>query len=633
MLVILLPLLGGVAGLFFRKQAHVVTSISIAAALILSIARFTAGIEGEEFTGRFEWLPGHMFGWFLDGISSPLISLVLLISLLVHIFSIYYMEDDRGKHRYFAFLGFFTFSMLGLLAADHIVLVFVFWELVGFSSFLLIGFWYKVEDNAYNGRYAFIANRIADVPFLIAVLIIWNFGASPFVSDFSKELLSGPWTVWVGFGLLMGAMGKSAQFPFYTWLPRAMSGPTPVSALIHAATMVAAGVYLLVRVEAILSFEVQVATAIVGTVTMFMAAYSALVQFDIKKVLAYSTVSQLGYMVMAVGVGAADMAYFHLWTHAFFKAGLFLVAGVVIHTMAKSRHIPDPQDMRQMGDLRGRLKFTHIAFLIFALALSGLPFFAGFFSKEGILIASLNFASANQSSLGIAGYLFPVLGFTTVFLTAFYMFRQYFMVFGTKKRVANSGEKEPLGLVVAPLLVLAAGSFWVFYEINPLAHEIGFISAIFGSPKPNPSTAVISLISVALAVAGILSAFALYKKDRLPLLSWQGKLAGRLSNRSFFLDEVYEKRLIPAFDWVAVKAGLFDRRLIDRLIDLLGIAFIVLSKGMDLIDKLLVDGLVKLIAYLADVVGRFTRFFTAARMQLHILWLIVGVIFIYLLIR
>jgi NADH-quinone oxidoreductase subunit L len=605
----------------------------VALALVLSLTQFSAVLGDEVFSSRFEWLPGHQFGWLFDAVSGTLASLVLLISLLVHVFSVYYMGHDQGKHRYFAFLGFFTFSMLGLLAADHIVLVFVFWELVGFSSFLLIGFWYRDNEKAYNSRYAFITNRIADVGFLIAVLIIWNFGETAFLSEFGQNLLSGSLLTWACVGLLIGAMGKSAQFPFYTWLPRAMAGPTPVSALIHAATMVAAGVYLLVRVSDVLTFEIQLTTALVGALTMLLAAYSALVQFDIKKVLAYSTVSQLGYMVMAIGVGAPEMGFFHLWTHAFFKAGLFLTAGVVIHTMQQRENIEDPQDMRNMGDLRGSLKYTHITFLIFALALAGLPFFSGFFSKEGILIAAVDFAAVNSSKIGWIGYLFPLFGFITVFLTAFYMFRQYFLVFLAKERAASPDSFEPLTTVVIPLALLALGSLWVFYQVNPLGHEVAFIHRIFGVGEDHGNSLTITVLSVVLAGGGISTAFFLHRKQRISLQSWGQNALGKLSANSFYVDNFYNKGLVRAFDKLVVWVGRFDKVVIDGFLDKMGVSFIVFSKIIDLVDKLLVDGVVKFVAYFTHLLGRFTRLFTAARMQLHIFWLIVGVIVIYLLIR
>ncbi|NJM94598.1 MAG: NADH-quinone oxidoreductase subunit L [Cytophagales bacterium] len=362
--------------------------------------------------------------------------------------------------------------MQGLVVSDNLLLTFLFWELVGFSSYLLIGFWYHKSSAAQAARKAFMMNRVGDLGFLLGLLILWaqyaTFDLSQLSQLFSSTApaqgiwqghavngiqksseLSSLWLTLMGLGLFCGAVGKSAQFPLFTWLPDAMEGPTPVSALIHAATMVAAGVYLLVRVSALLTAEALVIIAVIGALTALLAALAATVQTDIKKVLAYSTVSQLGYMVLAVGTGAFAAAFFHLMTHAFFKACLFLGAGSVIHAVHRARPEADAQDMRSMGGLYKSLPWTFVTYAVASAALVGLPFFSGFLSKDLILESAWHWA---QGQGGLA-WVLPLVAFGTVGITAYYMLRQVVWVFW-----------EPIGAKnTAPYLVKMVHSWWFLW--------------------------------------------------------------------------------------------------------------------------------------------------------------------------
>jgi NADH-quinone oxidoreductase subunit L len=438
----------------------------------------------------------------IDNLSALMLIVVTLISFLVHVFSIEYMFDDKRYTRYFAYLGLFTFSMLGIVITNNFLFMYVFWELVGLSSYLLIGFWYEKDSAANAGKKAFIVNRIGDLGFFIGILMVFfAFGSFLFDDIFnannvnalaSKTLPFGldPGTFLTISGVLLfcGAIGKSAQFPLHVWLPDAMEGPTPVSALIHAATMVAAGVFLVARIFPMLTANALTIIAYFGAITAFISATIAITQNDFKKVLAYSTVSQLGYMVMGLGVGAFTMGFFHLVTHAWFKACLFLASGSVIHAMHHSMHKAgdhhtDPQDINNMGGLRRTMPLTYITFLIATLAISGVPFTSGFLSKDGILAGTLAFGSLTGH------WLIPIIGFLSAGITAFYMFRLTIVAFhGKPKTSIASHTHENKFVIVMPLVVLAVLSFWFFYSPDPSDGAKGW----FAHSLPQPKTAVIN---------------------------------------------------------------------------------------------------------------------------------------------
>ena len=577
--------------------------------------------SANSWTSRFVWMPNFELGWRLDRVSMLLICLVLFISLLVHIFSLKYMKEEEHP-RYFAKLGFFTFSMLGLLAADHLILLFIFWELVGFSSYLLIGFWYKNDEAATSAKWAFMTNRVADVALLAAIL---GLGVS---QTFFLSELSNTVTVWIGFGLLIGAMGKSGQFPFMAWLPRAMTGPTPVSALIHAATMVAAGVYLLLRVAPVLPEIVLTTTVIVGVVTATVGAFSALTQHDIKKVLAYSTVSQLGFMFMSIGAGSVSSAFFHLWTHAFFKAGLFLAAGAVIHQLGT-------QDMRQMGGLRSKMPLVFGTFLICGLALSGIPLFSGFMSKEGILQAVWQWSEVKYMAGYTEAHLVTIFTFFSVFMTAWYFGRQVWLVFmGEQRNEAIEGTKKVTLIMILPLLFLALGSLWIFHNWNPFS-ATGFVLNGILIHEEIGHISIVIYLAILVAIMGLIFTYFIYNSKANYAKKYGSKSApnsmmGRLSYSAIYLDEFCQVIMAPSYLMLSKITAWIDRKIIDALVNSLGVLIVVLSKFSGLVDRLFVDGLIRFIGAMSIIFGDATRRTQSRFLQTQLSWLLLGVILILL---
>ena len=418
-------------------SAGIITIAAVGLAFIVSLATLfsTIGNHGHIEFPSHRWLTVGEFelnvGILMDPLTAVMLVVVTGVSLMIQIYSVGYMseEDNRGYSRYFAYMSLFTMSMVGLVLASGVIQVFVFWELVGLCSYLLIGFWYNRSSAANAAKKAFIVTRVGDFGFLLAILYLFfnqnalateglnGLDIADLYEAVEVGLIAGGVATWIAAGIFAGAVGKSGQFPLHTWLPDAMEGPTPVSALIHAATMVAAGVFLVARFFPVFqaSSEMMTVVAIVGAFTAIFAASMGLVMNDIKRVLAYSTVSQLGYMMMALGVGAYAFAIFHLFTHAFFKALLFLGSGSVNHASGTF-------NMRYMGGLRRVMPWTYFTFLIGSLALAGIFPTAGFWSKDEILAHAFHEGSA----VGVIVYL---LGLAAVFMTAFYMFRALFMTF------------------------------------------------------------------------------------------------------------------------------------------------------------------------------------------------------------
>ncbi|OYX96427.1 MAG: hypothetical protein B7Y76_08865, partial [Sphingobacteriia bacterium 35-40-5] len=430
---------------------------TISLSFLLSMYLFSHIWNAEPEHKQFSWfMIGKVqfyAGILLNNLSILMMVLVSGISVLVHIYSREYMKNDPNIHRYWAYLGLFCFSMLGLVISDSLLLIYLFWELVGFSSYLLIGFWFSKHAASQAAKKAFIMNRIGDLGFLTGILIIYTqfqtldlarlFGDGGLISTSSIE--NGLWisgsqqipAIWLsiaGLAFFLGAMAKSAQFPLHTWLPDAMEGPTSVSSLIHAATMVAAGVFLIARIYPVFDPLVLDIMVWVGAFTAFMAATIALTQNDIKRILAYSTISQLGFMVMALGIGAYSESIFHLATHAFFKCLLFLAAGSVIHQLhhycEKYKHNFDHQDIRLMGGLRKRMPFAFFGMCLASAALVGLPLTSGFLSKDSILIRTFEWTATREGVFVILPWLMVL----TSWLTAFYIFRLVFKVFFGESR-------------------------------------------------------------------------------------------------------------------------------------------------------------------------------------------------------
>ena len=501
----------------------------------------------------FSWIAAGSFQARFALQWDPLAGLMALVvtgvGFLIHVYSAGYMSGDKSYARYFALLNLFTFAMLLLVMASNIVLMFVGWEGVGLCSYLLIGFWFEKPEAAAAGKKAFLFNRVGDTGFLAGILFLWSAAGSAEFLEINASLASGrvPPALITLIGLLLfaGAVGKSAQIPLYVWLPDAMEGPTPVSALIHAATMVTAGVYMVARMNAVyrLSDTASSVVAVVGAVTALFAATIALVQNDIKRVLAYSTISQIGYMFIGCGVGAYAAGMFHLFTHSFFKSLLFLGAGSVMHALGGET------DMRKMGGLRFYLPRTYPVFLIGSLAIAGIPFFSGFFSKDAILTQAF-----------LRGGLFVwILGILTAVMTAFYMFRLVFLTFFGEERF-EPGHRgrihEPPPVMTFPLAVLAlfstvSGFLWIPEVVGGRAP---WFSRYLGSVIP-PGTEshpraltewALIIVSVAAALTGIFMAFYLYR--RRPALPHQmvrrWPRAYRVLVNKFYVDEVYRSLVI-----------------------------------------------------------------------------------------
>src|SRR5881396_3622400 len=494
-LVLLAPLAGAaIIALVTRRTRSLSAFISVVAVLISFVCSCIVFAKPEISAAEIPWIEIHGFlrvpiGFTLDSLSRTMLVLVSGVGALIHIYSLGYMRDDPGNSRYFAALSLFMFSMLGIVLANNFVMMFIFWELVGLCSYLLIGHWFERDRAADAAKKAFITNRIGDFGFMLGILMVWSASGSVVFTEIasSKYLAMNPGFLTAAALLIFcGAVGKSAQFPLHVWLPDAMEGPTPVSALIHAATMVAAGVYMLVRVGFIIqaSQAALLVIAWIGTITAMLAALIATQQNDIKRILAYSTLSQLGYMVMAVGLASNEAAMFHLFTHAFFKALLFLAAGSVIVMLHHE------QNIWRMGGLRRRLPITFAAFGAGALALIGCPPFSGFFSKDAIL------AVAYEHNLPI----FAVALFTA-FLTAFYVIRMLVIVFFGNPRSDSAREgRESPPVMTMPLIVLAIlatlGGF-AFFARNFLKLPTDKEAAVFV-----PVLAIIALIlGVGLAIA------------------------------------------------------------------------------------------------------------------------------------
>jgi len=586
-LIPVIPLFGAVANIFLgvrlgRKAAGFLACAAVAVSLLLSLWAFwILPIGGILRDTVYTWIESGSFqaqlSFQVDALTAVMLLVVTGIGFLIHVYSLGYMGHDEGMVRYFAYLNLFVFFMLLLVMADNLVLLFVGWEGVGLCSYLLIGFWHQDHANTIAGNKAFIVNRIGDFGFLLGILLLfWEMGRHGVWSiafldlQRSAHLLAPETVTLITLLLFAGATGKSAQIPLYVWLPDAMQGPTPVSALIHAATMVTAGVYMMARLHFLFSLAPATLAliAMIGALTAFFAATVGLVQNDIKRVLAYSTVSQLGYMFLAVGVGAFSAAIFHLFTHAFFKACLFLCAGSVIHGL------DGEQDMRKMGGLKPYFPVTYWTTLVAALAISGAPLTAGFFSKDQILWQA--YASPSGS--------FELWRFAwlTAGLTAFYMLRQFFMVFHGKCRVEEHLKAhihESPRVMTVPLIVLAFGSIFTGWLGTPEfmwgSPWNEWLQPVFGVAKEvrhgGMSEELLMLPTLGIAGLGIFLAYLFYCRDsRVPerLSSWVWGMPYRWLLNKYYIDESYDFFLVRPFTWCAgMLANIFDVGLIDGIVN------------------------------------------------------------------
>jgi NADH-quinone oxidoreductase subunit L len=512
-----------------------------------------------------EWIRAGDFvlamGYEVNPLNALMLVIVTFVSLLVNLYSMGYMKDDPRITVFFSYVALFTFSMLALVISENIVQLYIFWELVGVCSFLLIGFWYTKPEAKAAAKKAFIVTRIGDVGLFIGILLlVWNMPghAIDFTNignAFASGDISGGLATLIAILIFIGAVGKSGQFPLHTWLPDAMEGPTPISALIHAATMVAAGVYLVARTYPVFeaSESAMQVVAIVGAFTAIFAALIALTQTDIKRVLAYSTVSQLGYMMLALGIGAYAAGIFHLFTHAFFKALLFLAAGSVIHVLHE-------QNIFKMGGLMGKMRITGWTFVIGALALAGIFPFAGFWSKDAIL------AEAYASH--------PVLfwvALITAFLTAFYMARLFFLVFTGQSRAESSeaghAHESPL-VMTLPMILLAIFSIGAGFFNIPGSDRLA--AWLTGEAPEHHASVLVMVLSNVFALAGILLGWLMYGKRTIPQdwLSARATWLYRLSYRKFYIDEIYDYVIVRPLRVFGYFLHLFDEFIVDGIVRL-----------------------------------------------------------------
>jgi NADH-quinone oxidoreductase subunit L len=609
-----LPLAGFVvtalSGRRLGKRAFWIPVLAVAAswaiAMVVVVTALTGGFADGAYTVRlWDWIPAGSFhveaAFVVDNLTACLLIVVTTIGLLVHVYSIGYMaHDPAGYWRFFAYLNLFMFSMLLLVLGDSWLTVFVAWELVGLCSYLLIGFWYRKNSAALASKKAFLVNRVGDVGFALGIMAIWVNTGTLNIQDSihvltSETLVAFPVPVGlIALLIFAGAMGKSAQFPLHVWLPDAMEGPTPVSALIHAATMVNAGVYLVARANPIFASapEAMVVVAGIGIFTAILAASIAMTQTDIKRVLAYSTLSQLGYMFAALGVGAWTAAIFHLMTHGFFKGLLFLGSGSVIHA------VHEEQDMRKMGGLAKKIPHTYWTMLIGAVAIAGIPPLAGFFSKDEILGEAYKLGFAWVWAIGVV----------VAIMTAFYMFRLIGLTFWGESRVDKAVEPKvhesprvmtvPLWLLAIPSLVLGLFLAWPGPPLGPLfgIHQTGLLASwlepvyehgreILARTEPEFAIfgidGVLILVSVAVAVGGMLAAWRLFGVEIGPLrgrgapaqvkaLSARVPFLYRASLNKWWFDDLNHLLFIVIGGRVAAFAWWFDAKVVDGIVNGIG---------------------------------------------------------------
>ena len=672
LLILFLPLAAFLYQLFFGKKLGVEThfvSLGLMGVVFALTVAFFIQLFNHELTGPIldvsgEWFSTGAFtldlGLYIDKVTVIMLMVVSLISFLVHLYSTAYMEGDSRYSRYFAFLGLFTFSMNGIVLSNSLIMMYLFWELVGLSSYLLIGFWFEKDSAANASKKAFLTNRVGDIGMFIGMLLIFftvgTFSINGITDAVANGAFEGNMQLLSIAGVLvfMGAVGKSAQFPLHIWLPDAMEGPTPVSALIHAATMVAAGVYMTVRIFPFLTPEALQVVAVIGGITALGAALIAITQMDIKAVLAYSTISQLGYMIMALGVGAYQAGFFHLVTHAMFKACLFLCSGSVIHAMHHSLHHlddhhTDPQDMDNMGGLRKKMPITYLAMLISTLAISGVPFFSGFLSKDAILAGTLSYYHTHH---GWTIFL-PIAGFGAAMVTAFYMFRLIFKTFHgepQKNEIHEHIYESPLPmsipLIILSILSLAAvftlpyvnpldGHGWFTHAVGEGAHVAGLNMHLVneGIHHAHHDAMNISLIVATLGIL-ISSLFYFFKKVNVEKLTSFLNLVGlySLSKNKFYVDSIYNILLYKPFMWFSKLTSIIDWDIYDqKIVDawgLITLKFSIKSGEADYnwLDQKIIDGFGKF----ANYFGSELRATQSGVVQNYLMGGIVGLVAIIL---
>ncbi|OQA58228.1 MAG: NADH-quinone oxidoreductase subunit L [Candidatus Omnitrophica bacterium ADurb.Bin277] len=592
---------------FLKHRAAWLSILTSIAACVIALPVCFEVFGGARFANDFAWLRINdgvlRFGYLVDPLSASLLFMVVIVGTLIQIYASGYMQGDPRYSRFFAYVSLFMSAMLTLVISNNFILFFMAWEIMGLCSYLLIGFYFQKESAAKACFKAFLTTRLGDVGFLIGVLMLFLALGTFDFSEINRALALGDhgalplsFLATSAIFIFCGTIGKSAQFPLHVWLPDAMEGPTPVSALIHAATMVAAGVFLVARSFTIFMAvpETMPVVTTIGCITAFMAAFIALTQTDIKRILAYSTISQLGYMVTALGMQGLGAGTFHLITHAFFKALLFLGAGSVIH----GTHV---QDIRQMGGLFKKMPHTAVTFIIASLALAGVPPLSGFWSKDEILLTA--FASGHTLVFWIL--------LLTAFMTAFYMFRLVFITFFGKARDPHVHAHESPAVMTLPLWGLVLGAVLLGIPGSPLMHHWfqQFLAHAIHHPEYHPSAFVMTC-SVIAAVGGITLAGIIYMKNT----HWAESIAKRfrplyrLSFNKFYLDEIYSKFIIRPFTALGEVLYRFDAKVIDGSVNGVGAGAMWLGAVKNWIDKYIVDGLVNfmgtLTCFLNSIVKR-----------------------------
>ncbi len=628
-LIPLLPLISFAVILFAGKRlggrSAWVASGASGLSFLFSLPFIFGTFGGNTFSHQFQWLllgaRPFLFGIWIDPLSAMMLFVVTFVGTSIIVYSIGYMKGDPRFSRFFAYLSLFMFSMLSLVLADNLLLLYISWELVGLCSYLLIGFWFEKDSAAQASKKAFITTRVGDIAFFLGVLTLFLATGTLELRDLNPEFLhdymgrSGLLTL-AALLIFGGAVGKSAQFPLHVWLPDAMEGPTPVSALIHSATMVALGVYLVARTFGLIITFPDSLTVIagIGTLTALMAGFIALTQTDIKRILAYSTISQLGFMIAALGLKGYSAGTFHLMTHAFFKALLFLGAGSVIHGTGT-------QDIREMGGLWKKMPYTSVTFLIASLAIAGVPPLAGFWSKDEILLAAYE--------AGPVSFFFLAL---TAVMTAFYMFRLVFLVFFGKPRKELHVHESPAVMTV-PLWVLAVGSvviglpgsplmnhaFQTFIEPHPLHHGEGhgFNLIVLGA-------------SIFCAASGILLAWLFYMRRPELAQKWGEtfKPLYRASYNKLWFDEFYQATVIRAWYGLGKILNRFDGAVIDGAVNSTGIGTLRLSDVKNWIDVHIVDGVVNGVGFVTRAFSEILRRVQTGFVQNYLFFLFIGIVVI-----
>ncbi|WP_028298294.1 NADH-quinone oxidoreductase subunit L [Olivibacter sitiensis] len=625
-----------------RQKSGVVSTVAIAISLLLSLFLAISAWNRELLHVRYDWFTigtnTVTVGILVNNLSLVMLVLVPLVALPVHIYSFSYMKGDTGLRRYWMYLSLFCFAMLGLVVADSLFLLYMCWELVGFASYLLIGFWYERDAAIKANKKAFLINRLGDLGFLIGLAILFSeFGTWDLAQLFGHDGLiakeggaDASYLTWAGLAFFLAAMAKSAQFPLHIWLPDAMEGPTAVSSLIHAATMVAAGVFLLARVSPLFNDTVLMTIATVGSITAFVAASIALTQRDIKRVLAFSTISQLGFMMVAIGIGQIGTAIFHLVTHAFFKCLLFLCAGAVIHEIQhqKEKHKLqiDPQDIGLMGGLRKTMPSTFVLSLIGAAALAGLPLTAGYLSKDALLIFAFEWANYQ------AGFwvFIPLLLMIASGMTAFYIARWLFKIFYGQNRLSLSIGKaihyhEAPVLMRWPMVLLAGCCLFFVFSYNPLVFEdtwlLNGLERTDLLQRVNIYHTVIPAAINSVSIVLIFLAWRWYAKGKYPL-----KGSGMLYDWSYHqygLNRLYEKGVVKPLLFVSGALYRFDVKIIDGLVLLVANLVELSGRLAAWVDRYVLDGAVNGVGNLAQGIGMLLRNGRKGKVQRYLLGMLI----------